>query len=124
MATADDSAYPTTALQTASVVTRHHHCPMITGAGGLVFYQRRASLVFLTEQYRSARRTLRLPIPRVRDRSKSAHAFLVGAVQWRQQAIRAQLICIPIAYKGLSFLLGCTFCPINVLPVVSLSIPP
>jgi len=62
-----------------------------------------ASPVFLTERYRFARRTLQLPIPHDRDRSKSAHAFLVDAVRWHQRSIRAQLTCIPIAYNCLHF---------------------
>jgi hypothetical protein len=53
---------------------------------------------------RIGRHTLQPPIPRDRDRLESAHAFLVGAVRWHQQAIQAQLACIPIAYKRLPFL--------------------
>ena len=56
-------------------------------------------MVFLTGRYRSARHTLQLPSPRARDRSKSARASLVGAVQWHRRAIRAQPACIPIAYS-------------------------
>jgi hypothetical protein len=74
---------------------------IITGAAGWFFYR---LLAFLTERYRLARGTLQLPILGDRDRSKSAHAFVVGAVRWHQQAIRARLICIPIAYNRLPFL--------------------
>jgi hypothetical protein len=35
-------------------LARNHLPPMITGDAGSVFYQRHASLAFLTERYRSA----------------------------------------------------------------------
>jgi hypothetical protein len=61
-----------------------------TGAAGWFFYRRHAWLAFLTERYRLARGTLQLPILGDRDRSKSAHAFLVGAVPKKADHIVAR----------------------------------
>jgi hypothetical protein len=93
-----DSSHPTPGMLHV-IIPR----AVLTGAADSFFYQRHVSKVVLREPYRFARHTPRPPTRRARDRSKSAHAFFVGAVRWHQQAIRVRPTYIPIAYNAYHF---------------------